>query len=65
MNKTFNESEFTDLVQDAIMKVADEAKEAGHSNVSFEIMMTGMIVISEICSAIFDEDTESITFTKE
>ncbi len=65
MNKTFNEQEFTDLANETLMKLVDHAKSEGHNHTAMGILMTGMLVISEISSAIFDDDTETITITKE
>lgn len=65
MNKTFNENEFKELLNNVLMEIVDDATDQDCHSAAMGIMLTGALVIQNINNKIFDEDTESITITKE
>ena len=65
MTKTYNEKEFNDMLTSALMRLVDQAKESDYSNAVTGIMMTGVLILSEIKQAVFDDNTETITIEKE
>ena len=64
MTKTYTEKEFNDVLTAALMSIVHMAEE-NCSNSATGIMMTGVLILSEIRGKIFDDDTETITIEKE
>lgn len=65
MTKTYNEEEFDDMVTSVLMNLVDQAKDQGCHNAATELMMTGLLILSEIRHTVFDDNTEKFTIEKE
>lgn len=53
------------MLTTALMHLVDQAKDRDCSNAATGIMMTGILILSEIKHSVFDDDTETITIEKE
>ena len=65
MTKTYNEEEFNDILESALTNVIDQAKDKDCCNAATGLMLTGILILSEIRHAIFDDNTETVTIEKE
>ena len=65
MTKSYSKKEFDDMLTSALMRLVDQAKESDCSNAVTGIMMTGVLILSEIKQTVFDDNTETITIEKE
>ncbi len=65
MTKTYSKEEFNDMLTKALMNLLDQAKEKDCDNAATGIMLTGIVLLSEIRHTVFDDDTEMITIEKE
>lgn len=65
MTKTYSEKEFDEMMKNALMHLVDEAKDHDCGNAATGIMMTGILILSEIKHSVFDDNTDTITVVKE
>ena len=65
MTKSYSKKEFDDMLTSALMSLVDQAKENDCGNAATCIMMTGILILSEIKHSVFDDNTDTITVVKE
>lgn len=65
MTKSYSEKEFDDMLTCALMNLVHQSDENNCSNASTGIMMTGILILSEIRHLVFDDNTDTITVVKE
>ena len=65
MTKSYSKKEFDDMLTSALMSLVDQAKERDCGNAATSIMMTGVLILSEIKHSVFDDNTDTITVVKE
>ena len=65
MIKSYTKDEFNELLSSALMSVMDDSTGHVSPNASTAIMVTGILVISEIRKKIFEDNPDMITIEKE